>query len=279
MRNAELDRWNGHPVATWAREWHVPALRVFRTVGSTNDVAGEMAADGAAEGTLVLADEQTQGRGRRGRAWTAPRGASLSMSMVLRPPTVAASRMLTLRLGIAAARALGETLPLNVALKWPNDLVLDHRKLGGILCEASLADDRVDYVIAGIGLNLRPPDDGWPPEIAGRATSLLEAVTATAAPPAAIHAASDAAGLAGRIAAAWRGVAAEPRDTLSQEERDAFRTRDALRGREVTVDGRTTGVAEGITPTGALRMRGDRGLIEINAGTVRATDTMAGERA
>ena len=273
-----MERWQGRPVPDWAREWRVPELRVFGSVGSTNDVAAEMAVAGAAQGTLVLAEEQTKGRGRRGRAWTARHGASLSMSMVLRPLTPAASRILTLRLGLAAAAAIEETLPLNVALKWPNDLVVDGRKLGGILCEASLAEDRVHHVVAGIGLNLRRPDGGWSPELAGRAISMEEAI-ADSAPTASTPPRLEPAPLVARIAAHWQAVTADPRDVLSESERDRFRARDALRGRRVAVNGRAAGTAEGLTPAGALRLRGDDGWAEITAGSVRATETMTGESA
>jgi BirA family biotin operon repressor/biotin-[acetyl-CoA-carboxylase] ligase len=198
--------------------------------------------------------------------------------MVLRPPTPAASRILTLRLGIAAAGAIEEIVPVSLALKWPNDLVVDGRKLGGILCEASLAEDRVDHVIAGIGLNLRRPDEGWPPDLAGSAIA-LEGAIPDEAPAAAIQVVREPAPLVARIAEHWQAVAADRRDLLSGSERNSYAARDALRGRRVTVNGRTAGVAEGITPRGALRVRGDNGWADITAGTVRTTETMAGERA
>lgn len=278
----EIDRWHDVDVAEWHRRWRVPALRIFRRVGSTNDVARELAEAGAAEGALVLADEQTRGRGRRGRAWSAPAGASLSMSMVLRPRTATASRILTLRLGLAAARAMERLLPIQVELKWPNDLTAEGRKIGGILCEAVLVEDRVQFVLAGIGLNLRRPDDGWTPDLAARATSIQEAAATTAAGPddAPVRRRTqlDVPALVEQIAGEWRAVAARSADRLSSDELERFRDRDALRGRAVAVEGRPAGVAEGITPAGQLRVRQGGQVQEISAGTVRAIESLLGER-
>lgn len=275
MDPAELDRWHGHTLDEWRQRWSVPSIRIFARVGSTNDVARRTAESGTAEGAVVLADEQTDGRGRRGRTWLAPAGASLSMSMVMRPPTAAASRILTLRLGLAAARAIERTLPIRVRLKWPNDLVAQGRKLGGILCEAVLTDDRVDFVIAGIGLNLRRPPHGWPPDVAARAISLDE-VAASADPAAGT---TEAPALAGRLIEEWLQVAAHPAERLSAEERERFDERDALHGLEVTVDGRDPAVADGITARGTLVLRREDQRWEVGAGTVRTTESLQGERA
>lgn len=258
MPDHELHEWWGRGVADWKQDWGVPTLRVFRTVGSTNDVAAEMAGEGAAEGTVVLADEQTAGRGRLGRAWSAPAGSSLSLSMVLRPGH-RTGRLLTLRLGLAAARGIERVLPLSVGLKWPNDLVVRGRKVAGILCEARSTGERVDHVVAGIGVNLRQQDDDWPPELRGRATSLAAAAGRPVETPA----------VAGAVVAEWRAAAAQPALTLSPEEREAFRRRDVLFGQPVRVDGRPAGLADGINPDGALRIQGGEGAGEIIAGTVR----------
>lgn len=275
MDAVELDRWQEESVSSWRQRWGVPALRIFRRVGSTNDVARAMAEADAPEGTLVLADEQTRGRGRRGRVWSAPAGASLSLSMILRPPTAEASRILTLRLGLAAARALEQTTlvghhdsPVRVELKWPNDLRLAGRKVGGILCEGTIVNERVSHVIAGIGLNLRQPADGWPVEIEDRAISLAEAAPGV-----------DVARLVEGIAAEWGAVARHPAEALSESERSQFDARDALRGREITVDERPAGIAEGVSAEGCLRVRSHGAVREIMAGTVRTMESLAGERA
>lgn len=266
MPDVELERWHGEDAAAWRELWRLPALRLFSTVGSTNDIAAEVAVAGAPEGAVVLADEQTRGRGRRGRGWTSAPGASLSMSMVLRPRTSEAAALLTLRLGLAAARALEIAAPLQVGLKWPNDLELDGRKVGGILCEAASAPGRLDYVVAGIGLNLRPPGDGWPTDIADRATSLEENAASTVNAPAVVA----------ELVRQWLDVATHTATTLSQEELAAFQARDTLRGREVALDDRAAGVACGITAHGALRVHQDGRVIDVTAATVRALDPLTG---
>lgn len=259
MDAVEVDRWQGAATAVWQQRLGVPDLHIFRRVGSTNDVALDLAGAGTPEGTLVLADEQTKGRGRRGRAWSAPHGASLSMSMVLRPDDPDSSRLLTLRLGLAAARGLERTLPVRVQLKWPNDLEVDGKKIGGILCEGVSVEHRLRYVVAGIGLNLRRPDDGWPPDLADRATSLHETAGTPVQTPELVSA----------IVTEWMTVVAHPAGTLTDEERTEFDARDALRGHEVAVESRPAGVAQGISAGGSLRVRQDGTVTEVTAGTVR----------
>lgn len=279
----EADRWRGETIDVWRGRWGVPALRIFQRVGSTNDIAKAMADDGAAQGTLVIADEQTRGRGRRGRAWSAPRGSSLSMSMVLRPPTPGASRVLTLRLGLAAARAIERIRSVQITIKWPNDLRLGGLKLAGILCEATLVEDRVIHVIAGLGINVRTPGQGWPTELAGRATALEEAAAAfrpdRTAPldPAPPDVGPPEPALVRGVVEEWLAVAGDPASALSPDEMRQFEARDALRGRDVTVDDRPAGEAAGITDTGALIVHAGDGVRAVAAGTVRATDVTTEE--
>ncbi|MEJ2502094.1 MAG: biotin--[acetyl-CoA-carboxylase] ligase, partial [Gemmatimonadota bacterium] len=148
----EVGDWHGRPLSYWQELWGVPELRAFRRVGSTSDVARAMAEGGAGTGTLVLAAEQTRGRGRRGRRWDAPAGSSLLLSMVLRPAAGGGEAVLSLRLGMAAARAIESVSGLRVGLKWPNDLLVAGRKVGGILCEGSVEGASLRYTIAGLGL-------------------------------------------------------------------------------------------------------------------------------
>lgn len=140
-------------------------------VGSTNDVAAALAGDGAPHGTVVVADEQTAGRGRHGNRWFSPPGTGLYVSVLLR---TVSSPVLTLAAGVAVAEALGRTAGLAAMLEWPNDVVVEdsgrRRKVAGILAEASTVGDRVDRVVVGIGVNLR--DGAWPPELASRAGSV-----------------------------------------------------------------------------------------------------------
>jgi BirA family biotin operon repressor/biotin-[acetyl-CoA-carboxylase] ligase len=140
--------------------------------GSTNDLAQALAAEGAPEGTLVIADEQTAGRGRLGRSWWAPAGANLLLSLLLRPalPPLAALR-LTMAAGLAAAEAIEQTTGLVVRLKWPNDIWLNGKKAGGILVETRLAGEQLEYAIVGLGLNVNA-DLSKHAQLAGLATSL-----------------------------------------------------------------------------------------------------------
>ncbi len=146
------------------------------TTGSTNDVARDMAANGAPEGTLVLAETQTAGRGRLARRWLAAPGTCLLMSLLLRPPIPPAAAFgLTILAGIATARAVQRLSGLPCRLKWPNDVQVNGRKLAGILCEMSASDDRLDWAVLGIGLNVNLDPAAYP-EIAATATSLSHAL-------------------------------------------------------------------------------------------------------
>lgn len=140
-------------------------------VGSTNDVAAALAGAGAPHGAVVVADEQTAGRGRHGNRWSSPRGAGLYLSVLLRSTS---SPVLTLAAGVAVAEALERTAGLDAMLEWPNDVVAEdsgrRRKVAGILAEASTAGDGADRVVLGVGVNLR--DGAWPAEVASRAGSV-----------------------------------------------------------------------------------------------------------
>ncbi len=129
--------------------------------GSTNDVAAELARQGAPEGTVVVTDEQTSGRGRLGRAWLSPRGTALPFSVLLRSPLPAAAAFRSVMLAsVSAVEAVYQVTGVQVALKWPNDLIWRDRKLAGVLSELSLTGEQVDYAVVGIGLNvnLEPGD-------------------------------------------------------------------------------------------------------------------------
>jgi BirA family biotin operon repressor/biotin-[acetyl-CoA-carboxylase] ligase len=144
-------------------------LHYFPTIGSTNDVAAGLAAAGGAEGTVVFADAQTAGRGRRGRTWFSPIGAGLYVSTIFTPArSVDASRakmITTLGAGVAIAEGIAEATGLRADLKWPNDLFVARRKLAGVLAEGV-----GDAVVLGYGINVGPA--AYPPELSARVTSL-----------------------------------------------------------------------------------------------------------
>src|SRR5215831_4589679 len=142
----------------------------FRT-DSTNRVAMDLGYTGAAEGAVVLAEEQTAGRGRSGRSWHSERGAGLYVTLSLRPRLAPAQApLLTMMAGLSAHTAILAQTGLNVELKWPNDLLLNGKKLGGILTEMHAEPSAVRFVIVGIGINVNQEE--FPAELSGIATSL-----------------------------------------------------------------------------------------------------------
>jgi len=151
-------------------------LLCFDTVTSTNDVAKELAQNGASEGTVVLAAGQTAGRGRMSRTFYSPAGDGLYMSFILRPAQgVDSAGLITACAAVAVRRAIARLTDVAVDIKWVNDLQYHGKKLCGILAEGQFSDDgRLSYMILGIGLNLRPPKDGYVEEIRGKTTSLEE---------------------------------------------------------------------------------------------------------
>lgn len=143
----------------------------FKTIDSTNNYAKKLALDGAVEGTIVLSDEQTGGRGRLGRNWVSPYGANIYMSMILRPiiyPSEAAK--ITEITAATVANAINKVTNLETGIKWPNDIILDNKKVCGILTEMSAELNDINYVIVGIGINVNI--DEFPEDIKNIATSI-----------------------------------------------------------------------------------------------------------
>ncbi|MBI5956301.1 MAG: biotin--[acetyl-CoA-carboxylase] ligase [Chloroflexi bacterium] len=144
----------------------------FPTVGSTNDLARELASRGAPEGTLVVADEQTAGRGRLGRRWLAPAGTSILLSVLYRPAwTTSEAFRLTMACSLGTAEAVKAITGLEARIKWPNDILVNGKKVGGILAELGWEGERLSYAVVGLGLNVNW-DVTTCPEIARTATSL-----------------------------------------------------------------------------------------------------------
>ena len=211
----------------------------LRLADSTNERAKELALGGAPHGTLVTADEQTAGRGRQGRVWTAPPRSALLMSVV--------TRRLTPTLPLAAAVAICDALPAACEIKWPNDIWLERRKLAGILVEGRPQDG---WAVVGIGLNVTT--EGFPEELAEIATSLRIA---------GIELDTEAV-LASLLVSLDEWLEAPEAEVLS-----AWSQRDALRGERVRwADGE--GVAAGIDASGALVVETEHGRIALDAGEV-----------
>jgi BirA family biotin operon repressor/biotin-[acetyl-CoA-carboxylase] ligase len=144
-------------------------------IDSTNLCARKNAEEGAAEGDIVFAEEQTQGRGRLGRNWFSPRGLNLYFSLVLRPKFPASrAAQITMMAAVAMAEALEFVLPGPPEIKWPNDILFRSKKLAGILTESSCQGPSIRFVVLGIGLNVNVPHDSLPEPLRDRATSLYE---------------------------------------------------------------------------------------------------------
>ncbi|HEY8778517.1 MAG TPA: biotin--[acetyl-CoA-carboxylase] ligase [Solirubrobacterales bacterium] len=200
-----------------------------RSLGSTNDLARELAAAGAPQGTVVTAEEQVTGRGRQGRSWTAPAGKALLYSAIVRPLE---QRHLVLPLAapLAVAEAAEEVADVSCTIKWPNDVWIEGRKCAGVLIEARPQDG---WAVIGVGLNVSIEPNEFPEELRETATSLGNGATVDDA----LQALNDS---------LTRWVRAEPQAVLT-----AFRERDALRGQEVSwADG--SGVADGVDERGNL---------------------------
>jgi len=146
----------------------------LQETASTNATAFTMATEGAAEGTVIIAEHQTGGKGRLGRKWASPAGVNLYCSIILRPPIQpVAAPQLTFLSVIAVARAVEKLTPLPTRIKWPNDLLINGRKIAGLLNEMSAETDKVNFVILGIGVNLNMSADQFPPELRHPASSLF----------------------------------------------------------------------------------------------------------
>jgi BirA family transcriptional regulator, biotin operon repressor / biotin---[acetyl-CoA-carboxylase] ligase len=220
--------------------------RHFRVTDSTNARARELVEMGAPHGTVVTAEEQTAGRGRQGRSWTAPAGKALLYSAVLRPLDER-HLLLPLSAPLAVCEAAEELTPgIECAIKWPNDIWVEGRKLAGVLIEAKPQDG---WAVIGVGLNLSIAPDEFPPDLRATAVSLFGSTPLAAA------------AVLSRHLEYW--VTAKPEETLA-----AWRARDALRGREIAWDG-GAGVADGIEDSGDLVVAlagGDR--VVLGAGEV-----------
>ncbi len=236
--------WFGHHPDALARVLALPQVIAEPRLPSTMDAAHALAADGAPAGTLVLAEEQTAGRGRNGRSWTSRAGAGIWMTLVERPRGDDGLDVLALRVGLHLAPVLERWSAGPVRLKWPNDLFIARRKLAGVLIEARWRGARLDWVAIGIGINLRP-DPSFPESI-GLTEAEPEQVLAEAVP--AMRAAAFATG------------------PLRDDELREFDRRDLARGHRVLSPG--DGTVRGISPSGELLLETSLGVTPFRAGSL-----------
>jgi BirA family biotin operon repressor/biotin-[acetyl-CoA-carboxylase] ligase len=230
---------------------HAP-VRFFEVTRSTQETAHALAADGTPEWTLVAAGHQTKGRGRLGRAWVDRPDHALMCSIVLRPEGLAPERggLLSLLAGAAMARACAEVGGRDASCKWPNDVLVEGRKAGGILAESRLAGDRFEHVVLGLGVNL-----GAPP------TALPDAGSVDAG----------AEDLLGAFLVGFAGAYAPGEPGFGAAVVADYRDRCATIGRRVrarTTGGAVLGTAVDVDETGGLVLRTETGLETVRFGEI-----------
>jgi BirA family biotin operon repressor/biotin-[acetyl-CoA-carboxylase] ligase len=238
--------YDGRTAEELATLFQLPRVVLFAQVGSTLDIAHQLGAEGADAGTLVLADEQTAGRGRLGRSWQSDRGAGIWLTLLERP-TDDTLGVLALRVALALAPALDPYADAPLRLKWPNDVFVGDRKLAGVLVEARWRGPCLDWLAVGVGINVRAPEGVG-------AASLTADVDRVAALRAVLP------GL--RSAVSLRGP-------LTENELARFRERDLALGRRSTAPGR--GIVAGVRADGALLVDGDAGRQAHHAGSLVLT--------
>lgn len=220
-----------------------PRIVAFDSVGSTMDAAHELACEGAAHGTLVLAGEQTAGRGRERREWQSPRG-GVWLTLIARGLNPRDLAVLPLRIGIATAEALEAFTKERIALKWPNDLLLRAGKLGGVLVEARWRGEQLDWAGVGVGVNLASPDHVV---AAGLGSTVKRSAVVERLVPALLAATSRTGALTG-------------------PELAAFASRDMARGREISAP--LAGIAAGIDESGALLVESAGTIAPVRSGSL-----------
>jgi len=230
------------PANLLARRWGVPQCGVFRTLSSSLDAIHDVAAQGAPAGTVVVVEEQTAGRGRDGRTWRSPIGGAW-LGILLRPPAPVLGA-LSLRVGLVLADVLDEMVRgPRARLKWPNDVLVDDRKIAGILCESRWQGETLQWIGVGVGVNVA---NEIPPELAGRAIALRELLPDVRRLD-----------LLDRLVPALLPLTTH-HAPLTESECTAFARRDWLRGRQIRAP--IPGRAAGVRPDGAL-------LVDTGAGT------------
>ncbi len=237
-------------------------IHSFKSIGSTNEVAKRMAEADFPEGTLVISEKQTKGRGRLGRTWHSPSGKGLYFSIILRPKlTFERLPALPLVAGLAVCRAIDGFTGLTASLKWPNDCLINGKKVAGILVELTAELDQVSYAVMGVGINVNTAKSDFPTNLRSKATSL--------AIEKGIHI---------DRAAFLRKMLFEFEKSYHNFVRYGLRfigpelaKRSAILGKEVEVkigSKKTIGVVTGIDQNGALRLNTKNGIQIISAGEV-----------
>lgn len=234
----------------------------YRRVGSTNGVGFRLAEIGSEEGILIVADEQSKGKGRLGRSWYSPPRLGLWMSLLLRPdiPPFKAPG-LSICAGLALAQAIKETTGIEAKIKWPNDCLIDGKKVGGILLELSAELDRINFVIVGIGVNVNHSVKDFPKNLAQIATSMK------------IELGKDISRLAllTSFLEKFEGIYLDFKKNGLSPQREMIKSYSSLLGKKVTVKfgkAKIEGMAEDIDDNGSLVIKTKKGERVVTAGEV-----------
>lgn len=242
--------YDGEPVASLTSRWSLPALHAYAEVGSTLDVAHSLAPE-SPSGTLVIADEQTAGRGRHGRRWTSAPRAGVWLTLIERPTDARALDVLAIRCGLYAAQALDDLAGTTVGVKWPNDLFLGNRKLAGTLIETRWRGTAPEWVAIGFGLNVVAPD--------------LETAVGMPAGVSRLM-------VLDRVIPALRRAASASRH-LTDLEIAAWRERDLATGLQATAP--AEGTVEGISATGEILIRTNAGVAAHRSGSLNFAEPLS----
>lgn len=241
--------WFGLNDAILARRLGLPRVVGLDSVASTMDVAHALAVEGVPSGTLVLAEEQTAGRGRSGRQWSSHPGDGLFLTLIERPRQADGLDVLSLRVGLHLAPVLERWTMAPIQLKWPNDLYVGRRKLAGVLIEARWRGANPDWVAIGLGINLVSP------------AGVLDATALDGATAKAVI---------GEVIPALRAAACA-RGPLTTEELTEFARRDLAVGQRVSLP--ASGLVRGISPAGELLLETPDGVAPFRAGSLVFANT------
>ncbi len=233
----------------------------FETLGSTNDRARELATQGAEEGLCVVARAQSAGRGRQGRQWSSPAGTGLYLSIILRPRTTPArAAFITLASAIAVAETLTLDFQTPADIKYPNDILVNGKKICGILVESAITDEKLEYAILGIGVNVAQRQ--FPDELAEMATSLVIESELNLTPddflPPLLARLND-----------WYPLALTAPEQIRRRWQALSSFADGARVRIISGNSVTEGITRGLSASGALLVQLDDGSIrEIVSGDI-----------
>lgn len=256
MTRRRVRSWAGLSLEDLQRRWGRESVTAYGKIDSTNEAAKELAEAGAEDGSIVVCREQTAGHGRGDRGWHSPPDAGLYLSMIFRPEAPALPPLASVLAGLGVTYALDRRFPgLDPALKWPNDLIVGDRKLGGVLAEASWAASGPRFLVVGVGVNVRSMADTMPARLRKESAWIEERVPGAELPE-----------VADAVIEGLERWLHHPPASLDAAALDLLDEYDGLKNRRVcaTLSGEESplsGVAAGVAPDGALLFRPDRGAL------------------